>query len=141
MKKLFNTASLLSLSLLLISGSCQKAKTKLTDLPPATQEGKNTFGCVINSKAFIAQTNAFSYKPAVTSQYGYINSDILNGHYFKVFGSDTKTDVNKGLYIRIYTYKLDIKEGGGYIHFKISKTAELMLNTTLIMPLYPLPAS
>jgi hypothetical protein len=39
-----------------------KPKTELEKLPPATQEGKDTFGCLINGKAWYAKTttNAFS---------------------------------------------------------------------------------
>jgi hypothetical protein len=100
----------IAFSLVLLT-SCQKAKTKLTDLPPATQEGKNTFGCVIDGKAFIAQYNLFT-KSAVDSQYGYIDYNVsTTDHYFRVFGSDTK---DKGLYMRIYANKLDIKGGGIY---------------------------
>jgi hypothetical protein len=39
------------LSILLLLYGCEKKD--LTELPPATQEGKNTFGCLINGKLFV----------------------------------------------------------------------------------------
>jgi hypothetical protein len=115
MKTLLKTTLLLAFSFLLISGSCKKEKTGTDALPPATQEGKNTFGCVINGKVFIAQTNAFS-KPPVTCQYGSQSID----HYFTVSGRDNKTDPNNLFSIKIYSQKIDIQEGG-YIIFKTSR--------------------
>jgi hypothetical protein len=32
-------------------------KTELEKLPPATQEGKNTFGCLVNGKAWVTETS------------------------------------------------------------------------------------
>jgi hypothetical protein len=51
-------------TLLLVLSSCEgckkdepKPKTELEKLPPATQEGKNTFGCLVNGKAFVPATS------------------------------------------------------------------------------------
>ncbi|SFF55548.1 hypothetical protein [Thermoflexibacter ruber] len=44
----------LLLSILLTLYGCEKKD--LTELPPATQEGKNTFGCLINGKLFVPFT-------------------------------------------------------------------------------------
>ena len=44
----------------LLAASCKKTETVLTDLqklPPATQTGANTFGCLVNGKAWVAQRN------------------------------------------------------------------------------------
>ena len=44
----------------LLSVSCKKTKiepTELSKLPAATQTGANTFGCLVNGKAWIAQRN------------------------------------------------------------------------------------
>lgn len=32
-------------------------KTEIEKLPPATQEGKNTFGCLVNGKAWVTKTS------------------------------------------------------------------------------------
>lgn len=34
-----------------------KPKTELEKLPPATQEGKNTFGCLVDGKAWVTKTS------------------------------------------------------------------------------------
>ncbi len=39
-------------SLTLISASCKKEKTGADGLPPATQTGANTFGCLVNGVLF-----------------------------------------------------------------------------------------
>ncbi len=46
--------------LLCTLGGCKdnpKPKTELEKLPPATQEGKNTFGCLVNGKAWVTRTS------------------------------------------------------------------------------------
>jgi hypothetical protein len=43
-----------------IFAQCKKTKietTELEKLPPATQTGANTFGCLVNGKAWVAQRN------------------------------------------------------------------------------------
>ncbi|HEX8350347.1 MAG TPA: hypothetical protein VF598_10325, partial [Hymenobacter sp.] len=40
-------------SLLLLSVGCKKEKTELDLLPAATQQGKNTFGFLLNNKAWL----------------------------------------------------------------------------------------
>jgi hypothetical protein len=127
MKTLLKTTLLLACSFLLISGSCKKEKTGTDGLPAATQEGKNTFGCFINGKAFIAQAQPFS-KPPVTCQYGYSDYNTsTTDHYFNISALDNKSDPNKHFYVRMFTDKLDIK-GGAYILFKTSRIMELMPN-------------
>ncbi|MFZ6010532.1 MAG: hypothetical protein ACOYXT_09305 [Bacteroidota bacterium] len=36
---------------------CEDDLTELEKLPPATQEGKNTFGCLVNGKAWVTKTS------------------------------------------------------------------------------------
>jgi hypothetical protein len=54
------TLHYLNMVLLLALAGCEgckkdepKPKTELEKLPPITQEGKNTFGCLVNGKAFV----------------------------------------------------------------------------------------
>jgi len=52
---------LLILSLTLLSSSCKKHVIKPIDqLPPATQTGANTFGCLVNGAAFLPAGGDFS---------------------------------------------------------------------------------
>jgi hypothetical protein len=55
MKTLVKTTLLLVCNLILISSSCKKEKTGTDGLPAATQEGKNTFGCLVNGNVFVAK--------------------------------------------------------------------------------------
>ena len=58
--KLKNIAWLLIIALCSIFAACKKVKeppTELSKLPPATQTGANTFGCLVNGKAWVAQRN------------------------------------------------------------------------------------
>lgn len=49
---------LLILACWLITGAgCKKEVDQLSKLPPATQTGANTFGCLVNGKAWVAQTD------------------------------------------------------------------------------------
>ena len=58
--------------------SCKKTKTGIDALPPATQEGKGTFGCLVNGEVFLPKGN-FSNSP-ITCAYQY--SSIEKGYYF-----------------------------------------------------------
>lgn len=90
MKKIHILILLLSLSS--IFSACKKDKTEpseLSKLPPATQSGANTFGCLINGKAWVAQRNDCS---------------ILCDKSFKIY-----YDGNYGGYVGITALKIDIK--------------------------------
>ncbi|TAE43335.1 MAG: hypothetical protein EAY66_00010 [Sphingobacteriales bacterium] len=70
MKPLKNILILLC-SLLMLAASCKKEKSKnpIDDLPPATQTGANTFGCLINGEIWkpkgglLDRTLDLSYDP------------------------------------------------------------------------------
>ncbi len=47
----------LAIPILLIACKKEKPLTELEKLPPATQTGANTFGCLVNGKAWVAQRN------------------------------------------------------------------------------------
>ncbi|MGB4776355.1 MAG: DUF6252 family protein [Daejeonella sp.] len=115
MKTLSKNTLLLACSLLLLSASCKKTKTGLGALPPATQEGKKTFGCLINGKAFVARDQTLN-TPAVKCRYGYINNDILKGHEFHIKGSDKKglQKPDAPSSVLLYVNKIDIQEGTTY---------------------------
>ncbi len=60
-----NTRSfLITLSFIVIvlsSSTCKKSVEEISKLPAITQEGKNTFGCLINGKAWVSQGNDNPY--------------------------------------------------------------------------------
>lgn len=65
---------LLATSLILLSSSCRKNKIKepVDQLPPETQTGANTFGCLIDGKVFIPKGDPLG-GPVKKAQYQYIN--------------------------------------------------------------------
>ena len=83
----------------------EKPKTELEKLPPATQTGKNKFGCLIDGKAFTPDnapnsTNCF---------YQLVNGE----YYFNV--SAARDNINSGLIgIALKTEKKQIEEGSTY---------------------------
>ena len=90
---------ILSISFILALLFCEGCKkddapkplTELDKLPPATQSGKNTFGCLVNGKAFVPSliTDVIAiYQQGILQMSGYRNSpglsigmDILEDHY------------------------------------------------------------
>ncbi len=78
------TYNYITLSLLLALTACEgckedvpKPKTELEKLPLATQEGKNTFGCLVNGKAWVAPT---STDAIAVYQFGSLQ---ISGNFFK----------------------------------------------------------
>ncbi|MCO4292149.1 DUF6252 family protein [Solitalea sp. MAHUQ-68] len=113
MKKQFLYICLFLMSLLLISGSCKKEKIGIAALPEATQEGKNTFGCLLNGKAFLPKGSAFG-SPVLNCYYQYINDSKGNGYYFHVSASK-ETDKECEVYsIAINSTLMSIEEGETY---------------------------
>ena len=72
------------------------------ELPPATQTGENTFGCLINGRPFTPRGVPFG-PPSKGATYQYVyNPQNESGHYsFQVFGDNYETDervsINLGL--------------------------------------------
>lgn len=79
-----------------------KPKTELEKLPPATQTGERTFGCLLDDVAFVPT------KPNCSSFYQYVN-----GYYFSLQGN---LYVNKEyILLGLSTDNLKIEEGKTYI--------------------------
>ena len=60
-----------------------KPKTELEKLPPMTQSGKNTFGCLVNGKAWVTRTSidalAFYQEGVLSISAGVLNEDWDQG--------------------------------------------------------------
>lgn len=67
----------LSLSLSLISASCKKEKTGIDGLPPATQTGEQTFGCLVNGVLFKPKGVSIDGGPVLQSNYQFVNGDYI----------------------------------------------------------------
>ncbi len=75
---------LLVLSFILTTGmQCKKEQNGLDALPLATQEGKGTFGCLVNGEAFTPKGSSFG-GPILSSYYQYLNSQTAQGYFFNV---------------------------------------------------------
>jgi hypothetical protein len=105
MKQLSPLLTLLLL-LLLFNTSCKKKEVAPIDqLPAATMEGKNTFGCLVNGKVFKPKGSMFS-GPILESYYQLVDGE----HYFHVSAAD-KGDSEKILDVNINTNALSIGKG------------------------------
>ena len=93
---------LLILSLLFFQ--CRKSRSELEKLPPKTQTGAETFGCLINGKVFKPKGDTFS-GPILRCAYQFIDG----GYHFQLKASQDTNDAL--LSIGIFTDSLAIKEG------------------------------
>ncbi len=83
-----------SLIVLCFITSCGKTNVTINDLPPATQKGVNTFGCLVNGKAFINQKNIFFTRSSFDLSY------VKSSHFiFSLSAFDTYNHPFKELYI------------------------------------------
>lgn len=77
--------------LILFLFSCKKADPHPDVLPPATQEGKNTFGCFLNGKVWVPYTYAL-FARKITPVFGsWVSIEAL--HYEDPKASDKQTIV------------------------------------------------
>jgi hypothetical protein len=81
--------SLISLLFLFAFGSCKKHKptNPIDQLPPATQIGSNTFGCLVNGQAVIIHKPFGDLSPAFGCQYQLIYPTV-SGFSFNLYGTD-----------------------------------------------------
>jgi hypothetical protein len=107
MKTKMNLLMLLVGSIILMSASCKKEKTGVDGLPPATQAGAMTFGCLVNGEVFIPKGD-FTGAPAKQCNYG-----ILPGTttlYFSVSGSE-KSNSSNVLKVSLRSTNVELKTG------------------------------
>ena len=97
-----NLAWLLVLAIISLFAACKKEPTQqdeLSKLPPATQSGANTFGCLVNSKAWIKQTDCkFLCDPAFKIVYdaGYGGNLAIEANYL-----NSSQNIDQGIVIGI----------------------------------------
>lgn len=116
---------------LLLAFSCKKGKVPpLEQLPAATQEGKTTFGYLINGKAFTPKSSDLFNGSPRQCYYQYVKGT----YYFHVSASGEKgTDGIAMVMVETQgiklgedkTYSLDVKrgkDGGAGIHYILAKT-------------------
>lgn len=82
-----------AIGFILMSVACKKDKqqlpvSELAKLPPATQTGANTFGCLVNGKAFLPNYINLYQGTGIQCYYMYINK----GFYLTAGGSHKNSD-------------------------------------------------
>ena len=112
MKNISTSLLLLALFTTLIAGKCRKEKTLLEQLPPETQTGTNTFGCLVNGQVF-KPGGALLTGGSLTSNYQYLNTGINGGYYFRLSG--VKGSGNNQTSVGLFTDSLKIQEGLKYL--------------------------
>jgi len=104
----FRTTLLLLISILFSGSHCKKDKTPEEQLPPETQTGAGTFGCLVDGKLFLPKGDPFG-GPTLSCAYQYING----GYYFQLAALNKGSSVNYG--VGIFTDSLQIQEGSKFI--------------------------
>jgi len=90
---------------------CQEDVAPIDQLPPATQDGKETFGCLVNGQAFVPKgTNLGG--PILSAYYQYIQDPNHTGFFFNVGAGRDELGRSRG--VSIGTNNLLLKEGATY---------------------------
>jgi hypothetical protein len=102
MKKLVTFLTIAAIILSCCKKDVTLTPTPLSQLPPVTQTGANTFGCLLDGQVFVPGITNNSYKCFY---------QLVNGEYY-FWVSSNRRDSNQNLIeIAIGTEKLTIKEG------------------------------
>jgi hypothetical protein len=112
MKNNYTYILLFALFTITIAGKCRKDKTPLEQLPPETQTGANTFGCLVNGEVFKpggAQLSGGS----LSSNYQFLGDGPNGGYHFRL--SAAKGSGNKQTAVGLFTDSLKIQGGKQYI--------------------------
>lgn len=99
--------TLMLLLVFLLAASCKKDKVSpLNQLPAITQEGKNTFGCLVNGKPFIPRGSMWS-GPLYECYYQFVEAE--DKYVFQVAGFDKEdpSDIPR-VYVRIHNVTLEV---------------------------------
>jgi hypothetical protein len=128
----------------LTASECKKHKPSnpVDQLPPETQTGANTFGCLVNGEVFLPKGPSLS--PILQCAYQYLNTDYSKGYFFQLSASH-KYNTNDVSGIGIFTDSLPIvqgiytlgdnKKGNVYaLYLRYKETANINLYTKTNLP-------
>ena len=107
-KFLFLIPSFLFISL--TASECKKHKpgNPIDQLPPETQTGANTFGCLINGEIFLPKGPSLG--PILQCAYQYLDNSYDHGYFFQL-GAIHKNKTTDVLSVGIFTDSLTITNG------------------------------
>jgi hypothetical protein len=76
---------------------CEKDQNipEIDKLPLATQIGADTFGCMVDGKAFMPRKSGWFGGPVLLAQYQYLTLNGKTGNYFMLTADDQKTYPNE----------------------------------------------
>jgi hypothetical protein len=122
MKNTYSYLLLVVIFTIVTAGSCKKEQPPCTDpickLPPITQEGKNTFGCLVDGQAWTANTiDAFGLKkiyagfPVIN---GVVYLNINANRRYKKEGINSDIDIYVANATGLGTYTLNYDNAIGY---------------------------
>jgi hypothetical protein len=81
--------------MILALNACDKKKDTTPVLPPETQEGKNTFGCLVDNKIWINEgSSQFSVENIIINH-------LFNGLSLNIYNIDDKQKINESMWITI----------------------------------------
>jgi hypothetical protein len=85
----------------------------IDQLPPATQTGANTFGCLVNGQAFLPSGSLVG-GPSLFCTYEYLNNNFDTGYFLNLSASMevTSTDIAS---VSIGTDSLTVSAGNHYV--------------------------
>ena len=112
MKQIHFLLFLISLSALVFtSAKCRKDKNNnpVDQLPPETQTGANTFGCLVNGQVF-KPGGASLTGGSLSCNYQFLGTGINGGYYFRLAAIYQNNTNGSGKSIGINTDSLAIKE-------------------------------
>lgn len=131
--------SLIFLFVFLISSNCKKSnKPAIEQLPPETQTGANTFGCMVDGNVFLPKGDPFA-GPVIKAQY-----QLVNGRQgFGISANRSTGNIREGVglggdSVRVYTGLFElagIKVGcfvGGYTYRDLNTLPGIQYGTTNI---------
>ena len=116
MKRINFLLFLLSLSTLLFtSAKCRKDKNNnpVDQLPPETQTGANTFGCLVNGETFLPRGASLT-GGSLTCNFQYLGTGSNGGFYFRLAAINRNNNTGESKSIGIFTDSLEIINGGNY---------------------------
>ena len=116
MKQINFLLFLLSLSALVFtSAKCRKDKNNnpVDQLPPETQTGANTFGCLVNGKVF-KPGGASLTGGSLSCNFQNLGTGTNGGFYFRLAAINRNNNIGESRSIGIFTDSLEIISGGNY---------------------------
>ena len=123
MKKCKFYSSLILLLIILFSVTGCKKNNPVDQLPPATQTGANTFGCLINGEIFLPKGPSLS--PILQCAYQYLNTSYSKGYFFQLSAKEKGSKECELYSISLGTDSLQIFQSNTYplVNYETGKTS------------------